>query len=143
MAIALCIFSSCIALLYFAYKKWYAVSICYGSALALLIALIPFTSTMPSYLYDLFGEEFCLDLHFALTGYGYIVLAPYSAITLMSLIVAVVITLTVVEHVVLFCRAHSEFYEPVGRDARTEARRTAPTVRYDAKRYLVYCSMLC
>ena len=63
MTIALSLFSSILALAYFVYRKWHAASICYGFALAMLIALIPFTTTPPSYLYDLFGEEFCLDLH--------------------------------------------------------------------------------
>ena len=70
-------------------------------------------------------------------------MAPYAALTLLSILMSIVVTLTVVEHIVLFCRAHREAAVPVHNAVRTKARHAAPQARYNAKKYLFFCSMLC
>lgn len=138
----LCLLTNIVALIYFANKKWRAVSICYTLSLCVLLYLGIFALDTTPALVDIFGKEYWYTLHYSVTYYAYAFMSPYLALMVLSLVSMIVITLRMAESVLclLYKRKRTRLFDDV---QRSETLCVASEPREEGRRFLLYCSLLC
>lgn len=145
MSILLIALLNVIITIWFARKKWYAVSVCYIFAFFVLMAFTFFTldiAYVTDGLRELLGYERYEIIYYNVNLYSDLAYQPYLAVEVMSLIAALVISLTTIETLVRYClqRASNRY----ARSTRFVPMRERPCRKpLFEKKYLSFCSMLC